>query len=119
MNLRAIISQRLIKTSDGGRAAAIEILRNSPLIQELIANGDVGGIKPIMAKSSDLGMQTFDQALFLLFEEGRIDLEEAIGNADSQNELRLKIKLESKRAGEGGLGGSSLKLVEKEGDDKH
>ncbi|NJO14327.1 MAG: PilT/PilU family type 4a pilus ATPase [Thioploca sp.] len=119
LNLRAIISQRLIKTSDGGRAAAIEILRNSPLIQELIANGDVGGIKPIMAKSSDLGMQTFDQALFLLFEEGRIDYEEAIANADSQNELRLKIKLESKRAGEGGLGSSSLKLVEKEGDDKH
>ncbi len=119
LNLRAIISQRLVKTSDGGRAAAIEILRNSPLVQELIANGDVGGIKPIMAKSSDLGMQTFDQALFLLFEEGRIDYEEAIANADSQNELRLKIKLESTRAGEGGLGGSSLKLVEKEGDDKH
>jgi len=119
LNLRSIISQRLIKTVDGGRAAAIEILRNSPLVQELIANGDVGGIKPIMAKSSDLGMQTFDQALFNLYEADRIDYEQAIANADSPNELRLKIKLESKNS-EGGLGGSSLKLREKEeGDDKH
>lgn len=117
LNLRSIISQRLIKTVDGGRAAAIEILRNSPLIQELIANGDVGGIKPIMAKSSDLGMQTFDQALFDLYEEDRIDYEQAIANADSPNELRLKIKLESKNA-EGGLGSSSLKLREIEEKEK-
>ncbi len=118
LNLRAIISQRLVRTPSGGRAAAIEILRNSPLVQELIANGDVGGIKPIMAKSSDLGMQTFDQALFNLHEEDKISYEEAIANADSPNELRLKIKLEGKNS-EGGLGGSSLKLVDKEGDDEH
>jgi twitching motility protein PilU len=117
LNLRSIISQRLIKTVDGGRAAAIEILRNSPLIQELIANGDVGGIKPIMAKSSDLGMQTFDQALFELYENDRIDYEQAIANADSPNELRLRIKLEGKDA-KGGLGPSSLKLRELEEEKK-
>ncbi|MDM8546391.1 PilT/PilU family type 4a pilus ATPase [Candidatus Venteria ishoeyi] len=98
LNLRSIISQRLIKTRDGGRAAAIEILLNSPLIQELIINQDVGGIKPIMAKSREIGMQTFDQALFDLYEEGRIDLDTALANADSANELRLKIKLESKES---------------------
>ncbi|HHB91581.1 MAG TPA: PilT/PilU family type 4a pilus ATPase [Thioploca sp.] len=113
LNLKAVISQRLIKTVTGGRAAAIEILRNSPLISELIAVGDVGGIKPIMAKSSDLGMQTFDQALFTLEQEGRISYDEAIANADSPNELRLKIKLEGKDA-KGGLGPSDLKLIEKD-----
>lgn len=113
LNLKAVISQRLVKTPSGGRAAAIEILRNSPLIAELIAVGDVGGIKPIMAKSSDLGMQTFDQALFQLYEGDRISYDEAIANADSANELRLKIKLESKHS-EGGLGGSALKLVAQE-----
>jgi twitching motility protein PilU len=117
LNLKAIISQRLIRTPSGGRAAAIEILRNSPLIAELIAVGDVGGIKPIMAKSSDLGMQTFDQALFQLQQDDRINYDEAIANADSPNELRLKIKLEGKDA-KGGLGPSDLKLMEKEGDDK-
>jgi len=111
LNLKAIISQRLVKTIEGGRAAAIEILRNSPLIAELIAKGDVGGIKPIMAKSSDLGMQTFDQALFILEQEDRISYEEALANADSPNELRLRIKLEGKdaKAG-GGLGPSGLQL---------
>lgn len=111
LNLKAIISQRLIKTIDGGRAAAIEILRNSPLVAELIAKGDVGGIKPIMAKSSDLGMQTFDQALFNLQQEDRVSYEEAIANADSPNELRLRVKLEGKEAkAGGGLGPSSLQL---------
>ncbi len=114
LNLKSVISQRLVKTVTGGRAAAIEILRNSPLIAELIAVGDVAGIKPIMAKSSDLGMQTFDQALFKLQQEDRIDYDEAIANADSPNELRLKIKLEGKDA-QGGLGPSDLKLVEQEG----
>jgi twitching motility protein PilU len=119
LNLKAIISQRLVRTPSGGRAAAIEILRNSPLIAELIAVGDVGGIKPIMAKSSDLGMQTFDQALFNLQQEDRISYDEAIANADSPNELRLKIKLEGKDA-KGGLGPSDLKLLDKEeGGDGH
>ncbi len=98
LNVRAIVSQRLVKTIDGGRTAAIEILINSPLIQELIAAGDVGGIKPIMAKSREMGMQTFDQALFDAHEAGKISLDEALRNADSANELRLKIKLEGKSA---------------------
>ena len=93
LNLKAIISQRLIKTVDGGRCTAIEILINTPLISDLIAKGDVSGIKPIMAKSRELGMQTFDQSLFDLFQEGKINYEEALKNADSANELRLHIKL--------------------------
>jgi twitching motility protein PilU len=93
LNLKAIISQRLIKTVDGGCCAAIEILINTPLISDLIAKGDVSGIKPIMAKSRELGMQTFDQSLFDLFQEGKINYEEALKNADSANELRLHIKL--------------------------
>ncbi len=106
LNLRAIISQRLIKTIDGGRCAAIEILINTPLISDLIAKGDVPGIKPIMAKSRELGMQTFDQALFDLYQEGRIGYEAALKNADSANELRLQIKL----AGGAGGGGNELEL---------
>lgn len=93
LNLKAIISQRLIKTIDGGRCAAIEILINTPLISDLIAKGDVSAIKPIMAKSRELGMQTFDQSLFALFQDGKISYEEALKNADSSNELRLEIKL--------------------------
>ena len=93
LNLRAIISQRLIRTVDGGRCAAIEILLNTPLISDLIAKGDVSGIKTIMTKSRELGMQTFDQALFDLYKEGRISYEEALKNADSVNEVRLQIKL--------------------------
>ncbi len=97
LNMRGIISQRLVPTKDGkGRAAAIEILLSSPLIADLIFKGDIGGIKTVMAKSRELGMQTFDMALFELYEAGRISLEEALRNADSVNELRLKIKLESK-----------------------
>ncbi len=117
LNLRAIISQRLIKTVDGGRCAAIEILINSPLIAELIAAGDIGGIKPIMAKSRELGMQTFDQALFNLYEDGRISMEEALRNADSANELRLKIKLEGKaNKGKDLLDGVSISMQEIEED---
>ncbi len=116
LNLKAIVSQRLVKTVDGGRTAAIEILINSPLIQELISKGDVAGIKPIMAKSAPLGMKTFDQALFDLQQEDRITFDEAIGNADSANELRLRIKLEGKDAS-GGLGSSNLTLLEKEKED--
>ena len=93
LNIRAIISQRLIKTVDGGRCAAIEILINTPLISDLIAKGDVSGIKPIMAKSREIGMQTFDQAIFALYQEGRISHDEALRNADSANDLRLLIKL--------------------------
>jgi len=99
LNLKAIISQRLVKTPDGkGRRAAIEILLNSPLISDLILKGEVHEIKTIMAKSRELGMQTFDQALFDLQQADEISFDEALRNADSVNELRLKIKLEGKDA---------------------
>jgi twitching motility protein PilU len=98
LNTKAFVSQRLIPREGGiGRIAAMEILLNTPLIQDLIFKGEVGQIKEIMAKSTRLGMQTFDQALFLLYEDGTITYEEAMRNADSKNELRLRIKLESKR----------------------
>ena len=99
LNLKGMISQRLIANKDkSGRAAAIEILLNTPLISDLIFKGEVHEIKGIMAKSRDLGMQTFDQALFDLFEAGQISYEDAIRNADSMNELRLQIKLNGKDA---------------------
>jgi twitching motility protein PilU len=98
LNTRSFISQRLIPREGGiGRIAAMEIMLNTPLIADLIFKGDVGQIKSIMAKSTRLGMQTFDQALFYLYEDGTISYEEAMRNADSKNELRLRIKLESKR----------------------
>ena len=98
LNTKAFVSQRLIPREGGiGRIAAMEILLNTPLIQDLIFKGEVGQIKEIMAKSTRLGMQTFDQALFALYEEATISYEEAMRNADSKNELRLRIKLESKR----------------------
>ena len=94
-----MISQRLIPREDGkGRAAAMEIMLNSPLISDLIFKGEVHEIKEIMKKSRELGMQTFDQALFDLYEAGRISYEDALRNADSTNELRLNIKLHGKEA---------------------
>ena len=99
LNTRAFVSQRLIPKSDGvGRAAAIEIMINSPLISDLIFKGDVHEIKEIIGRSRELGMQTFDQALFDLHESGDISYEEALRNADSVNDIRLKIKLEGKGA---------------------
>ena len=101
LNLRGLVSQRLIpKKENKGRAAAIEIMLNSPLIADLIFKGDVHEIKEIMKKSRELGMQTFDQALFDLFEGGRISYEDAMRNADSMNELRLQIKLHGHEAKE-------------------
>jgi len=101
LNTRAIVSQRLILKKDGkGRVAAVEIMLNSPLIQDLIFKGDVHEIKAIMAKSRELGMQTFDQHLFELYEAGKITYEDALRNADSVNELRLMIKLQGKEAQE-------------------
>ena len=97
LNLKALISQRLIpRAGEKGRAAAIEILLNSPLISDLIFKGEVHGIKEIMAKSNELGMITFDQALFKLYEADLISYEDALRNADSVNDLRLKIKLHGK-----------------------
>jgi twitching motility protein PilU len=94
MNLRAFVSQRLIKTVDGKRAAAVEILLGTPLVQDMIRRGDVHEIKEVMEKSENLGMQTFDNALYKLYQAGRIDLEEAAKNADSPNNLRVRANLE-------------------------
>ena len=99
LNLRALVSQRLLPKKDGkGRVAAIEIMLNSPLISDLIFKGEVHEIKEIMKKSRELGMQTFDQALFDLYEAGRITYEDALRNADSINDLRLHIKLHGKES---------------------
>jgi twitching motility protein PilU len=96
LNTKALISQRLIPRKSGaGRVAAIEIMLNSPLISDLIFKGEVNEIKGVMAKSRELGMQTFDQALFDLYEADLISYEEALKNADSLNDLRLNIKLNS------------------------
>ncbi len=101
LNLKAVISQRLIPIKEGkGRAAAIEVLLNSPLISDLIFKGEIHEIKEIMKKSRELGMQTFDQALFDLYEQGRISYEDALRFADSTNEVRLNIKLNSKMSKE-------------------
>lgn len=102
LNLRAIISQRLVPLKERkGRCPAVEVMINSPLIKEMILAGQVGEIKEIMKKSVDQGMQTFDQAVFNLYEEGKISYEDALRNADSVNDVRLRIKLESKNAKEG------------------
>lgn len=93
MNLRAFVSQRLIPTVDGKRCAAVEILLGTKTIEEIVLRGEFERIKEIMEKSENLGMQTFDGALFKLYREGRISLDEALKNADSENNLRLRIKL--------------------------
>jgi twitching motility protein PilU len=108
-NLRSIVSQRLVRTEDGkGRKAAIEILLNTPTIAERIFKGAFGDIKTIMERSRELGMRTFDWALFELYDAGHIGFEEAIRNADSANELRLAIKLKSKRGEPATAGGPTL-----------
>ena len=116
LNTKAFVSQRLIPRESGvGRIVAMEIMLNSPLIADLIFKGEVGQIKEIMAKSTRLGMQTFDQSLFSLYEENIISYEEAMRNSDSKNELRLRVKLESKR--EGNLSdqqSESLKIMEED-----
>ncbi len=99
LNIRAMVSQRLLPVRDGkGRVAAVEIMLNSPLISDLIFKGEVQEIKELMKKSRELGMQTFDQSLFDLYEAGHISYEDALRNADSVNDLRLQIKLHGKEA---------------------
>jgi twitching motility protein PilU len=114
LNIKALISQRLIPREGGeGRIAAMEIMLHSPLIADLIFKGDVAQIKEVMSKSNRQGMITFDQALYELYENGTISYEEALRNADSKNEVRLRIKLESKR--EMVLseeGGHSLRIID-------
>lgn len=93
LNLRGIISQRLARTVDGGRIVAIELLLDSPRVKDLIHKGEIPKLKEAMEKSTNIGMQTFDQALFELYRDGKITLEEALKNADSANNLRLRVKL--------------------------
>jgi twitching motility protein PilU len=117
LNIRALISQRLIPRESGpGRIVAMEIMLASPLISDLIFKGEVAKIKEVMSRSNRMGMKTFDQALFELYEGGLVSYEDALRNADSKNELRLKVKLESKRAmktaDEGG--GASLQIAEEQ-----
>ena len=118
LNIRAMISQRLVVREKGaGRIAAMEIMINSPLISDLIFKGEVAKIKEVMARSTRLGMKTFDQALFDLYESGHVSYEEALRNADSKNELRLKIKLESKREDKvQAEASSSLRIVDESDD---
>ena len=96
LNLRGIISQRLIPTVDGKRAAAIEVLIGTPRVKDLVKKGDVDSLKEVMEKAGNQGMKTFDQALLGLYQEGKISMEEALRNADSANNLRLKITLSEK-----------------------
>ena len=111
-NLRAVVSQRLIRTEDGkGRKAAIEILLNTPTIGEMILKGNFQNIKEIMHKSRELGMCTFDQALYDLYNKGYIGYDEAIRNADSANGLRLQIKLSGERKGPDGASSSALSMA--------
>jgi twitching motility protein PilU len=116
LNIQAFISQRLIPTVDGKRCAAIEVLLGTPMVADLILKGDIDGIKEVMQKSENIGMKTFDSALFELFQEGLISEEEALRNADSPNNVRLKIKF----AREGGIdsdnsvGGFSLQTLDDE-----
>jgi twitching motility protein PilU len=101
LNLRCILSQRLVRTKTGGRRAALEIMLNQGLIKELIRKGDVKAIKPIMAENTESGMQTFDQAMFKLWQEGEIDEEIALAEADSPGDLRMQMQREKLGGGEG------------------
>jgi twitching motility protein PilU len=113
LNLRAFVSQRLIKTIDGKRAAAVEILLGTPLVQDMIRRGDVHEIKEVMQKSESLGMQTFDRALYKLVEAGKISADEALKNADSPNNLRLSLSLNTDKV-EKKTALVDLSLIEKE-----
>ncbi len=102
LNQQAYVSQRLVPTTDGKRCAAIEILLGTPLVADLILKGQIDGIKEVMQKSENIGMKTFDSALYELYCEGLISEEEALRNADSPNNVRLKIKFFKERGGPGG-----------------
>lgn len=112
LNLRALVSQRLLPRQEGkGRIAAVEILLNTPLVSDMIFKGEVGEIKEVMKRSREQGMQTFDQALFDLYEMGKVSYEDALRNADSINDLRLQIKLNSERARSGDLSSGTEHLT--------
>lgn len=117
LNLKALVAQQLIRTPDGkGRHAAVEVLLNTPLAADLIRKGDVAGLKPLMARSNELGMQTFDQALFKLYKANKITYDDALNSADSPNDLRLMIKLDSEHdfMSEAEKGGLSLETSDEE-----
>jgi twitching motility protein PilU len=117
MNMQCIVSQRLIPTIEGKRCAAIEILLGTPIVQDLILRGEVDGIKEVMQKSENIGMKTFDSALFELFQQGLISEDEAIRNADSANNVRLKIKFAAEdEEEEVSPGGFSLETLNEEDD---
>ncbi len=115
-NIQAFVSQRLIPTVDGKRCAAIEIMLGTPMIAELILRGEFEGLKEIMEKSQNIGMKTFDNSLFELYQEGLISEEEALKNADSPNNVRLKIKfaVDDGEAAGGGPAGLSLETVKQD-----
>ena len=118
LNIQAFVSQRLIPTVDGKRCAAVEVMLGTPLISELIHRGEIEGVKEVMRKSENIGMKTFDTALFELYQEGLISEEEALRNADSPNNVRLKIKFakeEGGRAGDDRPAGLSLASLEDDG----
>jgi twitching motility protein PilU len=112
LNLRALVSQRLVPLQTGkGRVAAVEVMINSPLIADQIFEGKLTEIKDVMRRSREMGMQTFDQALFELFDAEKISYEDALRNADSVNDLRLRIKLDSKRARNADIGSDTGHLA--------
>lgn len=115
LNLRGFVSQRLVPTVDGKRAAAIEVLLGTPMVCDLILKGEITAIKEVMSKSENIGMRTFDGALYHLYKEGRITLEEALRNADAPNNLRLRIELEEK-GGDIATKDSGLSLAEEPDD---
>ena len=106
LNIKAFISQRLVPTIDGKRVAAIEILLGTAIIRDLIQKGDISGIKEVMEKSEEIGMQTFDSHLYRLYKEGRISLEEALKNSDSPNNLQVKVNLDENPVSQGSKKGA-------------
>jgi len=115
LNIRALISQRLLPRESGtGRIAAMEVMLQSPLISDLIFKGEVTKIRDVMSRSNRLGMKTFDQSLFELYEAGLVSYEDALRNADSKNELRLRVKLESKREARAEDAGKDLEIIDED-----
>lgn len=119
LNIRGIVSQRLVPTVDGKRTVAVEVLLGTPLVCDLIMKGEVAAIKEVMTKSENIGMQTFDAALYYLYREGKISLDEALRNADSQNNLRLRISLEEKQGEKNAPKSTNISGLSLQLDDDH
>jgi twitching motility protein PilU len=114
LNLRAIVSQRLVRTVDGGRAAAVEVLLDTPRVKDLVHKAQVAELKEAMEKGTNAGMQTFDQHLYELYKSGKVTLDEALKNSDSQNNLRLRVKLNDENLSQDRKGGSEAKKTQPE-----